>query len=225
MKFLYVLIISFSAMASYIPIENIGTCSTSEMYFRLNSRCQSFHGKECFSIPQDYNCAYHVFQEATWLKEQVISCADALDCESKRASLVCNSEGFEPSMNLEPLEAFCVKFSPAQVVVDAVKKASYDAAQAQKVAMENAMAAAKKAMDCGRDVKALLVVRNASKNLTPAQIKEMVTTYSEIDALLSSGSLNTAKAEILAAEADNIIITNDDKTALAAKIDECLLNN
>lgn len=222
MKLLILFLISFSAFANYIPQENIGVCPSVPTVFTSPNKCQEHYSKPCFKIPQDYNCAIHSFIPETWLKEQAQACLDSDDCQAKFESLVCESEGFSPIKNLDQLEVYCTKLRPANVAVDEAKKAAYDAQKAQEDAFKNAIAAAKKAMQCGQDVKALLVVRNAAKNLNTTQIKQMVATYSEIDALLSSGSLVSAKEEILAINPDGVLVTADDKTALVAKIDKCL---
>lgn len=88
-------------------------------------------------------------------------------------------------------------------------------------AMEAALAKAEKAMNCGRSVQALLLVRNAVKNLSTAQIKQLVEAYSPIKSLLDTGSLSSAGEEIQAVEADGVIITEADKLALLAKINDC----
>jgi hypothetical protein len=74
----------------------------------------------------------------------------------------------------------------------------------------------------GTLVKAEFSYRNLSKNLTLAQKKQLVVENASTIALLDSGSLSTAKAEIEATVADGILITEYDKAALIAKIDEYL---
>lgn len=93
-------------------------------------------------------------------------------------------------------------------------------AQAEKD-MNDGIATALAAQDCGRVVKALMVVRNASKTLTAGQKKQIIQDYSTIIGLLDSGSLTTAKEEIDNTTPDGVRITAGDIAALSAKIDEC----
>jgi wobble nucleotide-excising tRNase len=83
------------------------------------------------------------------------------------------------------------------------------------------MAQARKAQACGKDTMAYLLVRNAQKQLSTAQVKQLVEAYATIKSLLESGSLTTAKEEISAAVADGVIVTEADKTALNQFIDGC----
>lgn len=88
-------------------------------------------------------------------------------------------------------------------------------------ALSSALRNAQKAMDCGRSAQALLLVRNATKGLTTTQIKQMVSTYSSIKQLLDTGSLVSSIEEIEEIEADGILVTESDKTALVIHINGC----
>lgn len=90
-----------------------------------------------------------------------------------------------------------------------------------EVAMASALKNAEKAMECGKSTQALLLVRNAVKNLTIAQVKSLVATYSSIKQLLDTGSLVSAAEEIMAIVPDGVLVLEADKTALVAKINEC----
>jgi len=85
-----------------------------------------------------------------------------------------------------------------------------------------AMATAQRYISCGLKVKSRMLVQNSSKSLTSAQKISILTTYSTIDALLSSGSLATARVEILAVTADGVMIVEADRTALVAELDGCI---
>ena len=80
---------------------------------------------------------------------------------------------------------------------------------------------AKLSLDCGQRVKAYLLVINSPKNPTPGQVKTLKTRFAEIDASLSSGSLDTAREEMVEVNIDSTIMTETDRTALIAELDSC----
>lgn len=102
--------------------------------------------------------------------------------------------------------------------IDAARVAIADAEDADVQAMVDAS----KAIECGLKVKSRMLVQNASKSLTDTQKINILSTYSTIDALLSAGSLVTARVEILAVTADGVMIVDADKTALVAELDGCI---
>lgn len=156
-------------------------------------------------------------------KAQEESCSDIADCDAKFAALVC-SQG-EKINNYDLLQVYCTypvyKIEGKKFVENPTKKAAYLAAKAAEAQLQAAMAQARKAQACGKDTMAYLLVRNAQKQLSTAQVKQLVEAYATIKSLLESGSLTTAKEEISAAVADGVIVTEADKTALNAFIDEC----
>jgi len=107
------------------------------------------------------------------------------------------------------------------LVESQVKKEEYEAAKASEASFQAAMNIARKAQTCGRDAMAYLLVRNASKRLSSSQKIQLVETYSTIKALLETGSLDSAKGEISSANADGVIVTEADKTAMNVYIDGC----
>jgi hypothetical protein len=159
----------------------------------------------------------------------VEACSGEADCELKLSEKNC-VDGRWALMDAEFTETWCNKITGYSqilsgrniVIENATTKATYEAEQAAKAQMDGAISQAKAAMECGRTVKALLMVRNAPKGLSKGQIKQMVNTYAEIDSLLESGSLATAKDEIAAITPDGTLVTEGDKTALMAEIDKCL---
>ena len=80
---------------------------------------------------------------------------------------------------------------------------------------------AMKAQHCGKRVMALMLARNAQKGLSKPQRKQLVQTYKDIKNLLDVGSLDVAKDEIQAVDADGVLVTSADKTALTADLDSC----
>lgn len=95
------------------------------------------------------------------------------------------------------------------------------AQRTQENSLASAMAKAQRAMECGKSAQALLLVRNSLKNLTTAAVKALVAAYAPIKQLLDTGSLQSSIEEIQAVQADGVLITNDDKTALVNHINGC----
>lgn len=219
MKFLILLLISFSAFANYIPKAKVGT-DLAKTVFTNQKKCSEHYGEICIKIPSGYNTVYHYVKPDTQLKLQGESCLDEEDCQTKLESLFC--EKGKAIKNLDLLEVYCTYLELEHVAIDTAKKQAHEAQKAQKEAMKSAMDQARKAMDCGKNVKARLIVQNAGKNLSKGQIKTLVKNFSDIDALLESGSLATAQEEIMAAAVDGVLITEEDKTALIAEIGKCL---
>jgi len=76
--------------------------------------------------------------------------------------------------------------------------------------------------NCGRIVQARMLIRNSKKtDLTRGDKIQIISDYSSIVSLLSTGSLPTARDEILAAVPDGKRVTQDDVTALVAELDKC----
>lgn len=149
-------------------------------------------------------------------------CADVL------AAKICSVQGSEKYIDELYTQVYCThitgyeqKIDGKKVVEDASLKAAYEVQKSQKDQLEGAMVQAAKAQNCGRSTMAYMLVRNAPKNLSTAQVKSLVSTYAAIKGLLESGSLVTAKEEIAAVVADGILVTEADKAALIAYIDTC----
>lgn len=154
-------------------------------------------------------------------KDQAQSCADESDCQSKLEALVCEAG---QAIRTES-EVYCavdvMKVDGKKLVVSEAKKAAREAAEALKAQQEAAMESALKAMDCGKSAQAMMLVRNAAKNLTTEQVKQIVSTYAPIKALLDTGSLQSAVEEIAKIQADGVLVTEEDKSAIIAHIGTC----
>jgi hypothetical protein len=83
---------------------------------------------------------------------------------------------------------------------------------------EAEIAAAKKAISFGEEVIAMIWVRNSKKQLTSEQMLTIFQLYQPVIALLQTGSLATAYGLIQAASADGAIFTEEDRSAILAKI-------
>jgi phage-related tail fiber protein len=107
------------------------------------------------------------------------------------------------------------------LILNEEKKAAREAAETLKAQQDAAMKAALKAMDCGKSAQAAMLVRNAAKNLTTEQVKQIVATYAPIKGLLDTGSLQSAIEEIDKIVSDGVMVTDEDKAAIIAHINQC----
>ena len=183
------------------------------------------------------------------LKSDVVLCSSIVDdpetteidetktqmqnCLEKEAAQVCPvSNSIHPYFVVrvaDNSEVYCTRIvSYAQIPSgvkevreDVVLKANYETAKALKDADDIAMNLALKSMNCGRRVKARMLVKNAVKGLNNGQKKQIVTLYKDIQSLLEAGSLDAAKEDIQAVTPDGLLITAGDITALIDEIDGC----
>lgn len=161
-------------------------------------------------------------------KNEVEECSGEADCQAKLSAKECAHQDETAFTDAEFTEVWCSRLTGYEQKIEgkklqtsSSKLATYTATQEAAKQKELGIQAAIKAMKCGERVKALLVVRNASKGLTKPQIKQMNQAYAEIKDLLETGSLETAKDDMIAVEADGTLITEADKTALVAELDAC----
>jgi hypothetical protein len=91
-------------------------------------------------------------------------------------------------------------------------------AELAEQALEQAIA---KKIACGEATIKFIAKNNVKKQLTVEQRRTMVQTYSSILDLLKSGSVDIAKADIQAVNADGTIVTEQDKTDIVEFITAC----
>lgn len=108
------------------------------------------------------------------------------------------------------------------IIENEANKAAYLEVKLQKDLLENPVRQAMMNQDCGKKIVALMSVRNKSRNVSNQNKKLLLQTYSSIISMLNAGSLDLVKEEMLLVEPDGSLITNEDKDALIAKINECL---
>lgn len=233
MKFLILFLISFNLYANYIPESQVESCGPKTVWLK-SKKC----GDNCIKINKNYNCNYselademiNDIEKPIWaIRSMVEVCSGQLDCEQKVSDKAC-IDGRHALTNAEFTETWCNKITGYQqklsgrkiIVENATKKAAYDLAKTSSEAMESAINQAYKAIDHGKRIIALIVVRNASKGLKKNQIRQMNSTYAEIKGLLETGSLETAKEQIESITPDGTIVTDADKTALVSEINKFL---
>lgn len=238
MKTLIILfIISFSATAGFYsaPFTEIEKklldCDYSITVFK---KCEGY----CAEITKDFNCNYsEIYEELVddkskpvYSKSEIEACEDQSDCESKNLTKSCLDVEEYVLMSDGYSEIYCSKLLRYEqkksgiktIVVNEIKRDAYESLKLEKETQEAAIKMAMKAINHGQRVIALLIVRNASKGLTTAQIGEMNLTYAQIKGLLETGSLLTAKEKIELITPDGTIVTEADKTALVSEINKFL---
>jgi hypothetical protein len=213
----FLLLMAICHANNYLPESKIdGSSTNGMMIFGNQSDCQSHYGENCILIPVGYSKEYHRLINT---KSQAESCSSDQDCQGKLEIKSClDGEIAIKVLDSDPKEVYCTKKA---VTENAGLKASYEAAVSAKASYEAALALAIKAQQCGKRVMALMLVRNAQKGLSKNQRKQLVQTYKDIKDLLDAGSLDVAKDEIQAVNADGTLVTAADKTALVAELDSC----
>jgi hypothetical protein len=236
---LSLLIISNMAMAgSWLPISKYdGNTHKGIKIFLSQKKCQKHFSEKCVEMPFKYNPSYHKlkdeliddFSNPEWgTRSMVEPCSGESDCREKATSKSCAGNR-KPYYNAEYSETCCneilsyaKKPSGRKIVVeDEAKKTSYEAIEAAKKMDKMAMAIASKALDCGKKVISRMLLQNKPKNLKKAQVRNLVKTYKDIKNLLDTGSLESAREDILAVAINEPIVTQADKDALVAELDKC----
>lgn len=108
------------------------------------------------------------------------------------------------------------------VLTDEAAFISFKSQLSAAAQMSAALGIARKMRECGEGIIDIFLVRNSLKNLSIQQVEELSVTFAPVQMLLLNGSLNTAKAKILEADADGVKVTNADKAALIVAADKCL---
>ena len=230
-------VVSNYTFANWVKQSDIANETISTVYMKKSS-C----GSDCLKIPSGFNKNYHKLFDVMMddianpnyeLKSDVVACVDEADCIAKESAQVCiASDSIHPYFVVrvaDNSEVYCTRIvSYAQVPTgvkevreDSTLKSAFDASELVRLDDETVMNIALKSMNCGKRVKARLLVRNSPKGLNNGQKKQIVNLYSEIQSLLEAGSLEAAKAEIQAVSPDGVLITSGDLTALINELDGC----
>lgn len=206
--------------------------------YSLKSDCERVSGESCFNIGDYPTSVYSEveievddLQNPIYSKNDTESCLSDEDCSAKFLALVCTQNDYEKIKNLDLLQVYCVKLAGYEkkyektIQLDSQKLSAWQSQEANKAterAREMAIQTALKRIECGKRVIGLLVVRNASKTLTTAQIGQINTVYAPIKGLIDTGSLVTAKEQMQAITPDGLLITTEDKDDLIQEITKCI---
>lgn len=239
---------AFAAPKNYFPVGKSGA-NTVYPGEQGKQNCEQAEGQECFEIGNIGDAGYkdprfHVVQtsnvddltkpiyKAPYNSE---NCDSDADCGSKHAAkeATCtngDTAQWQKNEVLPGYTLFCTGISGYEqkevktVVEDATLKTSIEAADAAKAQVEADVKEMEKHVRFGQRMIAYIGARNKQKSpaLTTAQVKTIVETYSTIHALLGSGSLVTAKAEIEALAVNDPLVTQADKDAILGEINAYL---
>lgn len=214
--------------------------------YREKSVCQALSGAECFErsgkdLRRWMKGQVDDLARPKYQKKDSQSCIDEATCQPLFAALDCTQyqsmagpdgpDQYKPfAVKLADLtEVYCAEPYAYEQMDDLIPDSAgiiaadaEDATKAVLAAQELNIKAVKTAMECGRDVLALMAIRNAPKSLTRPQKKTLISTYSDAKNFLELGSLQEARDEVDEATPDGTIVTQADKDAILAKIDDCL---
>lgn len=218
--FLLLFLISFNCFAGFVAGSKINECSRTD--YISPSACQETEGELCYKVPEDSGqCGIFKLKNThSGPKVNEETCSGSEECQVLLSEKVC-SVNHDAFIDENYTGVYCIEITGKELVVDSVLKAQADAAAYVKAlddaAEKNALARA----ECGRTVIARILIRNAPKGLSKPQVKSMSATFAFIQGLLLNGSLETAREEILAVQADGVVVTEADKVALVQKLDSC----
>lgn len=238
MKYLFLALITFSTLASnFIPVSTIQ--NNTKAGYSLLADCQRASAPDeiCQDIGDQPLETYEVYtyevddeSKPIYLaKQQIELCTNIADCNFKFLTFACLDESHFAVKNFDTLEIYCTKrigFEKKSMKSIRQSQSLLNAYNTQKTIklanelQEQRLQEKLKLIDAGKRVIALLNLRNESKNLTTAQVAQLITTFASIKSVLETGSLLTAKGLISQVIPDGIIITDADKSALIAELDK-----
>ena len=152
-------------------------------------------------------------------KEEVETCVDEADCQAKLQLKTCSTQGASAIYTLDPNEIYCTLETPEHVGENASLKSSYDSSKATADAQKLALDSQVYDMDFGKKLYAGVMLMNKSNGLSKAQRKQLRNDLKDIRSDLFDGDICSAREDIDALVADEVLIKSADKSAILAKID------
>lgn len=232
MRFLIVLLFSFSAFANWMQPQDIGV--QNKPRYTTKKHC----GSDCVKVGKKYNPNYMRFGEhqvddiekPKFKKVAVQTCTSTSDCETLNAAKACDpGQEVVMRLDLDPKEVYCSKPNGYEqktvtgIYEDESLKSTYTASVQQKQQREAALSQIRKYRACGDKVINELIYRNnVVKSLSASQKAQILSAYSSIKALLEVGNLVEAKSVIDSEPLNAPLITQADKDALSSMIEGCL---
>lgn len=232
------LILPFIIAANWMPVSGIQSGKMEG--YSLQSDCVAQKAEQCIDVGEEpavveegFVSLEDVFEDdlssPIWeAKSEVEACEGEEDCRLKLVSKFCEQEK-KSFISEDFTEVYCTqivgynqKVGSKKLVINTAGWNQLKQERAQKAQAQAIKNQVKSLRECLAGVIDTLVIRNASKGLTKPQVKQMVQAYQPIMALLQSASGATARDEILAVNADGLLVTEADKTALVLEIDKCL---
>lgn len=190
-KILLLLLISFTAQASFLPESKVGQDTDGMTIYSKKAKCESVYSESCISIRKTGNMDYHEVKPDTQLKEQSEVCTDESDCIAKFDLLECASENFHKIRTAEHDEVYCTKFEPAHIVEDETKKSSHMAKVLKK---SNRLAKVNKGKERrSKCENALSYLSGSYEDSTEAETDAIFGAFADIDSSLSRCKYKKAK--------------------------------
>ena len=156
MKYLLLLLLSFTASASYLPESKVGQSTDGMTIHSKKLDCEAQYSESCISIRGIGNAPYsEVIQEQT-LEANNVSC---VLCDDEFAALVCD-EGFKKVRGI--LSVYCYKFTPKHIADNPVAKSAYDLVESNKA----------KAKQDKKDL--MKPIRDSASILTPQEMSDAI---------------------------------------------------
>ena len=231
MKTIVLFILSFSAMANYVPTSKVGTENLT--VYLQKSKCEKVSLETCLKIDENYSSYYSVIapkmvddlEQPVHSKSEIEACLDESDCNDKLALKVCTDVDEQKLISADFTEMYCSKFLRYKlkdsgekiVVIDEAKKATYEAQQAVVKAQADALKEVEQDMSAGKEIYAKVRILNKSK--TKAQRKILRTSLSSIRDALLDGDICGARDDITGIAVDGTLVKAEDITAVLALID------
>lgn len=174
---------------------------------------------DCLAIP-DGSIPQVLEKITSWESaSQVSACSGESDCQVALASLTCEGVGREKFINEDFSQVYCTKNLGSALSENSTVKTSYLSAKAASDALETGLKEVTRLRSAGQRVISLVILINGQKSLTNEQVIALHSTYAVIKAFLEDGSLDRARAAVVAATPDGVIMTQGDKDAILAEID------
>lgn len=206
--------------------------------YSLKADCERISGEVCFdlggnpsSIFSEIDIEVDDNSKPIYSKNEIQPCVSDASCDLIFLTKTCTNPQESLIKNYDLQEVYCSRFLSYEkklqksIALDSQKLSAW---QTQEVVKNQAgqkeagVQVAIRKIDCGKRVIALLVLRNAPKGLTTAQVAQLNSVYAPIKGLLETASLVTAKQYIEATVADGVIITEADKVDLANETQKCI---
>lgn len=235
LKFIIALLIVLPAFAgNYFPVGKQGANTT----YWNHDECERFENAECFEI-SGKDLRYHVLKSSVVddLEKPIYkshynvdSCSDAHSCTAMVSQKKCDKGDYatyKENSVFPGYKAFCTgvegyeKKQAVDLVLDEELFQRVSLADAAKASEKDAVGKMRKRMECGKNIQALVGIKNDKKGLTSEQVKAFAQKFSDLKLLLDVGALLTAKEAINDLPIDDTI-SQADKDDILAAIELCL---
>ena len=179
MKYLILLLISFSAFANFIPISKVGIDSSLTVWTK-KSKCEKEESEPCIKIDENYNPEYSIavdryvddLDRPIRKRVEIETCNGEEDCISIMQAKICTEISDEKLYDAEFTEVWCSKITGYEQIVDSKKIAE----DASKKLLHEQKLANKEAEKLAKELRKeeLKAEAKKEKDLTNEEIKEIL---------------------------------------------------